>query len=575
MSQHGTLPPLRIGTRGSELARRQATIVGEALQEARPGTSFEVSIIRTEGDTRPDLELSHFEGQGVFVRRIEAALLAGEIDVAVHSFKDMPSAPTDGLVVAAFLAREDARDALVSRSRMSLGALPPGSTVGTGSPRRQALLRDVRPDLDIRGVRGNVDTRLRRVSETELDAVVLASAGLSRLGRTDEIAELLDPERFTPAVGQGVLAVQIRADDERIAEIVRPLDDPMTRACALAERAVAVAVAAGCQTPLGAYAQVVDGVLRVSACLSAGPEGPLVRAEDQGSPWEAESVGTRVGQELLRAQRPGRAPEPDGPLFGRRILVTRPAGQAARLVDALRAEGAEAIEVPVIGIEPPPSYEHMDAAIRRRDYDWAVFTSANGVRFFYERLLMLGESAAWFEGMRVAAIGPETARTLRASGVATDLVPDEYVAEALVACLADAAPLRGQRILLPRADIARDALATGLLCEGAAVDSVVAYRTVSAPAAPTVRAEIEAGVVDAVTFTSSSTVRAFLDMIAGQTGLLNGVALACIGPITAQTLRDAGLEPSVVAETYTVPGLVTAIRDYYLRATAGGRSAAV
>lgn len=562
MSRPTVPPAIRIGTRGSELARRQATIVGETIRATHPGTTYELRIIQTEGDARSTVDVSHFEGQGVFVHRIEAALLAGEIDIAVHSFKDMPSGPTEGLTVAAFPPREDARDALVSRGHLTLAALPAGSTVGTGSSRRQALLRNARHDLDLQSIRGNVDTRLRRVSDGDYDAVILAAAGLRRLGRDGEITELLDPMRFTPAVGQGILAVQVRADDARMNDLVRTLDDATIRACALAERAVAGAVAASCQTPLGAYAQIVDGELRLSACLAAELGEHLVRAEGRGSPVDAEAIGARVGSELLAGTHHETA-QPIGPLVGRAILVTRPAGQAARLVGALHSQGAHTIELPVIAIEPPSSYEAMDVAIRLRTYDWVVFTSANGVRFFQERLRALGESAEWFHGKRVAAIGPETARSVRASGVAADLVPDEYVAEALVACLADCAPLRGQRVLLPRADIARDALSTGLTSEGAVVDTVVAYRTVPAPASSNMLDRLKAGGIDAVTFTSSSTVRAFLAMLGGSTDALHETTLACIGPITAQTLRDAGLEPTVVAQTYTVAGLVEALCAYY------------
>ncbi len=551
---------VRIGTRGSELARRQASIVAEAIQRANPEVRCDLRIIRTEGDARGDVDLSQFEGQGAFVRRIEGELLRGEIDVAVHSFKDMPSASTDGLAIAAFMSREDPRDALVSRARLPLDQLPAGSVVGTGSPRRQTLLRDFRRDLAVEGIRGNVDTRLRRVDDGGFDAVVVAAAGLRRLGRASEIAEMLDPVRFTPAVGQGILAVQIRAHDERAAKLVRPLDDPDTRACALAERAVARAVAAGCQTPLGAYARIADGRIELSACLAGDSDIGLARAQGSGAVQDAEAIGARVGAALL--EQSGTHVTSSLPLAGRVILVTRPAGQAPRLVSALRAQGAEPIELPVIAIEPPTSFEPMDEAIRRRNYDWVVFTSANGVRFFHERLLALGESADWFQRTQVAAIGPETARTVRAVGVTADLVPDEYVAEALVACLADAAPLKGQRVLLPRADIARDALAAGLLRAGAVVDSVVAYRTVAASASPEIEQHLSVGGIDAVTFTSSSTVRAFLGVLRSRT-LLDHITLACIGPITAQTLRSSGFEPTVVAQTYTATGLVDALCDHY------------
>ncbi len=250
-------------------------------------------------------------------------------------------------------------------------------------------------------------------------------------------------------------------------------------------------------------------------------------------------------------------------LAGLRILVTRPQGQASRLSEALRAEGAEPIEVPAIAIVPPPSWDELDAAIARGSYDWVVFTSANGVRFFAERLRATGRTVSWFDHVNVAAIGPETARMLRTAGVEPRLVPDEYVAEALVACIADRGPLDGQRVLVPRADIARDALVTGLRQEGATVDSVVAYRTVPATPPPDLLLSLQRGAIDAATFTSSSTVRALLEMLGTQADTLKGVTIACIGPVTAATARDAGLVPHVVATTYTVAGLVSALRDHF------------
>lgn len=251
------------------------------------------------------------------------------------------------------------------------------------------------------------------------------------------------------------------------------------------------------------------------------------------------------------------------PLAGKRILVTRPQGQARRLVDKLIAEGAIPVEVPVIQIKPPDSWAPLDAAIAAGRYDWVVFTSANGVHLFLERLAVNGLDANWFAGARVAAIGPETARVLRGGGVATHLVPDDYVAEALIASIADAGPLAGRRILLPRADIAREALAVGLTQAGAIVETVVAYRTVPAEAPPDLLKRLESGEIDAVTLTSSSTVRALAGMLGSSTGLLRRLTVACIGPITAATATELGLNPSIVARTYTVNGLVAALRSFY------------
>jgi uroporphyrinogen III methyltransferase/synthase len=245
------------------------------------------------------------------------------------------------------------------------------------------------------------------------------------------------------------------------------------------------------------------------------------------------------------------------------VLVTRPDGQADRLTQALLAEGAQAVAIPVIRIEPPASWDTVDAAIRRSGYDWVVFTSANGVRFFAERLRAAGHDTRWFDGTRTAAIGPETARTLRKEGVEADLVPDEYVAEALVACLADAGPLAGRRVLLPRADIARDALRAGLAAQGAEVESVVAYRTLPAAAPADLVDRLRSGSIDVVTFTSSSTVRALLATLGRDSDALQETTIACIGPVTAKTAQEAGLRTHVVASTYTVAGLVGALREYF------------
>jgi uroporphyrinogen III methyltransferase/synthase len=252
-----------------------------------------------------------------------------------------------------------------------------------------------------------------------------------------------------------------------------------------------------------------------------------------------------------------------GPLAGRSVLITRPRAQAERLARALAAEGAETILAPTIEIAPPFSWDEMDRAIAMGGYGWVVFTSANGVRYFWDRLEAAGHNARWFAGSRVAAIGPETARLLTSHGVRPDLVPEEFVAEALIACLADAGSLDGQRVLLPRADIAREALITGLRAEGALVDQVVAYRTTSATPPPGLIDRLRSGGIDVVTFTSSSTVRGLLEILGAQADALESAVIACIGPITAATARETGLEPRVVADVYTADGLVEALKRYY------------
>ncbi len=288
---------LRIGSRGSPLALRQTNLVIDTLARRHPGMQCEVVVIRTHGDEFAEQANSQFEGQGVFVRRIEEALLAGTIDVAVHSFKDLPSRMAPGLILAALPPREDPRDVLVARSGLTLAALPTASRIGTGSPRRRALLQSLRPDVEVVPIRGNVDTRLRRVT-SDLDAVVLAAAGLRRLGRNGEATEMLDPAVFVPAVGQGILAIQARADDVRVGELLAPLDDPPTRVCALAERAVAVAVDASCDLAFGAYAHLSGNELQLSAFVAPGDGKPLVRVSEVGDLAAPEELGARVGTRI-------------------------------------------------------------------------------------------------------------------------------------------------------------------------------------------------------------------------------------------------------------------------------------
>jgi len=264
---------LRIGTRGSTLARTQSGLIADALTAAT-GVATELVSVRTFGDDHPG-PLATMPQPGVFVSALRDALLAGDVDVAVHSMKDLPSAPVDGIALGAVPSREDARDALVSADGVTLMALPPGARVGTGSPRRAARLRALRPDLELVDLRGNVDSRIARVTDGELDAVVLAVAGLARLGRTDVISEVLEPDVMLPAPAQGALAVECRSDDEATLALLGLLDDRSARVRAVAERAVLAALGATCASAIGALAQLDGEHLQLVADAS-GPDGQHV-----------------------------------------------------------------------------------------------------------------------------------------------------------------------------------------------------------------------------------------------------------------------------------------------------------
>jgi hydroxymethylbilane synthase len=296
---------LRLGTRRSALATAQAQQVADALT-ARTGRAVELVPVTTYGDTSREA-LTQIGGTGVFVSALREALLAGEIDVAVHSLKDLPTADAEGILLAAVPPREDPRDVLVARDDLTLGELPSGSRVGTGSPRRSAQLRALGLGLEVVDVRGNVDTRLRLVEDGAVDAVVLARAGLARLGRLEAVTEVIDPIQMLPAPGQGALAIECRSvgdpDAASIAALLAVLDDPATRQVVTAERTLLATLEAGCSAPVGAYGEAADGEhvpeLYLRAVVSAVDGSASVRLSATGPLDEAVRIGRDLAAVLL------------------------------------------------------------------------------------------------------------------------------------------------------------------------------------------------------------------------------------------------------------------------------------
>jgi hydroxymethylbilane synthase len=308
---------VRIGTRGSDLALWQTEWVVERLRALHPDVDYRITEIRTTGDRVRDRPLFQAGSVGLFVKELEAALLDGEVDLAVHSLKDMPSRVTPGLAIGAVPEREDPRDALVSRWGHTVDALPQGAQVGTSSRRRAAQLLALRPDLEILDIRGNVDTRLRKAEADPYDAIVLAVAGLKRLGKGDRITEILPPEVMLPPAGQGALAVEVRADDERTRALVAPVDHRETRRAVTAERAFMARLGGGCHVPIGAFAVVDQETLWFRGLVSSvdgqtmlrgGCRGPLTRPEDLGAAL-AEDLLAKGAEELLDEGKRCVAPE--------------------------------------------------------------------------------------------------------------------------------------------------------------------------------------------------------------------------------------------------------------------------
>jgi hydroxymethylbilane synthase len=297
-----TTTAIRLGTRRSLLARTQSELVAQALRDAL-GREVELVEVTTEGDVSR-APLATIGGTGVFVSALRDALLADRVDLAVHSLKDLPTTPADGIALAAVPLREDPRDVVVARDGLSLGELPHGARIGTGSPRRAAQLHALGLGFDVVAIRGNVDTRIRKVAAGDVDAVVLARAGIARLGRMDEVTEVLDPLQMLPAPGQGALAVECRAaDTDLVAQVRNAIDDPGSRAAVTAERAVLGALEAGCSAPVGAMAEVAEGEdgdeLWLRAVALSADGAVAVRRSATGSPGDAEKVGRGLAEEML------------------------------------------------------------------------------------------------------------------------------------------------------------------------------------------------------------------------------------------------------------------------------------
>ena len=291
---------ITIGTRASELALWQAEYIAAKIEKQYPTVRVELRRMTTKGDRILDAPLAKIGGKGLFTKELEQAMLAGEIDLAVHSLKDMPTEVPDGLVIGAVTERLDAGDAFVSVRYQSMEELPQGAKVGTSSLRRRAQLLAVRPDLKIHDLRGNVNTRLAKLDAGEFDAIVLAAAGLKRLGLGERIRMILPRSMILPAVGQGALAIECRADDMRILELIDFLRDPQMTAAATAERAFLRRVEGGCQIPVGVYAEVGAGnVLHVEAMISSVDGMRVCRSRSRGTPETAEKIGIALAEELL------------------------------------------------------------------------------------------------------------------------------------------------------------------------------------------------------------------------------------------------------------------------------------
>lgn len=500
----------------------QSQQIADALREL--GAEVELVRVQTFGDVT-SAPLSSLGSVGVFVAAVREAVLDGRCDLAVHSLKDLPTTPAEGLTLGAVPRREDPRDALCARDGLTLATLPSGATVGTGSPRRAAQLAVVRPDLTIVDLRGNVDTRLGRVG-ADLDAVVLAVAGLNRLGRADAITDVLAPDVLVPAPAQGALGLECRADDAAVRALLAQLDDTASRTAVTAEREVMRLVEAGCAAPFGALADVTDSTLTITARLLA----TQVRTQTLSGPVaEASAIATRLADEVA-------------PLRGMRVLMP-----SSAMADALAAEGVRVTTAPLTETQPLAA-DGLAAVLAGRP-DVVAFTSARtfdvlagaGVRIAE---LVRPETA-------VAAVGAATAAAAEASGLRVMLRPREGSGGAALAAVFPDGP--GTVVIPGAAEPAPD-LADALSGRGWAVVPVAVYRTTRAGTVEDDVRDAWPDGFDAFVATAPSNLAAARELLGAPTP-----PLVAIGSTTAKAAERDGLPVAAVAAEASAAGVAAAL----------------
>lgn len=546
--------PILLGTRASQLARTQSATVGEALA-ALARRPWQEVLVRTSGDdtSKP---LNQAGSPGLFVSTLRKALLAREVDVIVHSYKDLPSAPEPGICLAAVPQRADSRDALISRSGACLSQLPEGARVGTSSPRRAAVLARIRPDLVLVPIRGNVDTRIRRVTEGEVEATVLAVAGLSRIGRTADITEILVD--FLPAPAQGALAIECREDDTQLRALISQIDDPETRLVTTAERQVLVGINAACTTAVAAFATYEAGQLRLRAELTTNGKhstADVTEACGLSDVAAARTLGLRAAALLAGSERP--------------VLLVRSEGNESD-AESLTEFGIPSITDPYVRIAPLSDGEDAQALVEQlraiasdpqeAQRTWVVVTSPMTVPSWLTAAggsqLTGAVAAAAKAGVRSAATGSRTAATLRDLGFPDVRIPVDASAQGLVSELKDVTP---GRALFPRGNLALRTLPDGLRARGWQVDEGIVYRTETVTERPGSAIMIEERDISAVVLRSPSAVRALVAHV----DLPDDMPLVCAGRTTADAAVAAGLNVTAVSTSPSSSDVARAVSDLF------------
>lgn len=582
---------LRLGTRGSRLALTQSRHVADALESAVPGLRVELITIQTTGDKVLDSPLSTIGGKGVFTKEIEEALLDGRVDLAVHSLKDLPTTQPPGLALGAVTRREDPSDLLIANRPIDLQMLGPNDVIGTSSLRRRAELRLLNRRMRIEELRGNVPTRIKRLQEGDFTAIVLASAGVSRLGLELPWSRKLTPEEMLPAPGQGSLGIQIREGDEATRAVVALLHDRNAGRCCSAERLVLQELGGGCQLPLGTLALMVNERIHMWGRVASIDGHVVAESASEGPAEEWDLIAQRVAEGLakngarailaaLRSQQQEangyeKAVErakamSAGGLGGMRVLITRDEDADGALSLAVRARGGDPALLPLVRHLPPDDPLPLHRGVLKATegkYDWMVFTSSRAIDAVCEALTVLQREPESVTAS-VACVGKATAKRAWDAGFIVELVPEDSTGETLAKAMIATGVGKGSRVLYPKADKAAEAIENRLTAVGAVCDAPVAYRTeIGAAPAESMR-WIESNPPDAILFCSPSAVEGFVESFPSEwrEKLLERLLVGSIGPRTSESLAAAGIAVHVEPKgERTFEQLVDALASHRVR----------
>ena len=433
-------PTIKIGTRGSKLALYQAFLVQEELQKHYPDTTFIIEIIKTKGDQILDVALSKIGDKGLFTKEMETALFNGEIDMAVHSLKDLPTRFPEGAMLGAVLKRGDIRDALISLDGRKVKDLTSDDVIATSSLRRKAQLLRINPDFKIIEIRGNVNTRIRKMQEGYCNVMVMAGAGLQRLEMGEYISELFDPELMIPACSQGAIAVEIRENDPATADLVSKINHTESFAATEAERTFLGTLEGGCQIPVGSYTEIEGDKFKITGFISSIDGSKFLRESAEGPLSDAVYLSARLaislynqgGAQILSEIRIETLANPQAVLTlkDKVIISTRALEASDTLPEIIRSSGAKLLSLPMIEIIPSPLDTQMTEDLNNLDsFDWIFFTSKNGVVNFFKQLIDLKGNTTLPKTLKIAVIGLKTGLELEYYGYAPTFISEENTAE--------------------------------------------------------------------------------------------------------------------------------------------------